>query len=73
MRHYTEGGDPESCDAHGNTCLSEAAAGGDPDAVKLLLGAGAFPNSQGEFGRTPLWRACFMGKEEVITPLLEVG
>jgi hypothetical protein len=28
--------------------------------VELLLSAGVDPNTAGEFGRTPLWRACFM-------------
>lgn len=33
----------------------------------------ANPNSQGEFQRTPLWRACFLGKADVVQPLLEAG
>ncbi len=45
----------DTADAHGNTLLSEAAAGGALGTVKLLLGRGADPNSQGEFMRTPLW------------------
>jgi hypothetical protein len=60
-------------DVHGNTLLSEAAAGGAAAAVALLLRRGAHPNSRGEFGRTPLWRAAFMGKMECVRPLLEGG
>jgi len=69
----TEGADVEAADAHGNTLLSEAAAGGSGSTVKLLLDRGALPNTVGEHGRTPLWRACFMGKEECVRPLLEAG
>ena len=60
-------------DGHGNTLLSEAAAGGAVDAVKLLLGLGADPNTQGEFKRTPLWRAAFLGKTDCVGPLLAGG
>ncbi|KAJ9511922.1 hypothetical protein QJQ45_004491 [Haematococcus lacustris] len=91
-------------DSHGNTLLSEAAAGGacstlqvwtkllllplssevqllaavpawpyDWACLQLLLRLGADPNSRGEFGRTPLWRAAFLGKAEVVLPLLEAG
>ncbi|GFR42367.1 hypothetical protein Agub_g3020, partial [Astrephomene gubernaculifera] len=31
------------------------------------------PNSRGEFGRTPLWRAAFLGQEEAVGALLEGG
>ncbi|KAL6763750.1 hypothetical protein V8C86DRAFT_2489622 [Haematococcus lacustris] len=60
-------------DSHGNTLLSEAAAGGACSTLQLLLRLGADPNSRGEFGRTPLWRAAFLGKAEVVLPLLEAG
>jgi hypothetical protein len=46
-------------DAHGNTVLSEAAAGGAASVCRHLLASGAEPNSQGEFKRTPLWQAAF--------------
>ena len=69
-----QGGDPECSDNHGNTCLSEAAAGGDAATVEFLVSVSRVdPNSKGEFGRTPLWRACFMGKADVIPVLLAAG
>lgn len=52
----------EAEDASGNTGLSEAAAGGSAAAARLLLDLGADPNRRGQYGRTPLWRAAFMGK-----------
>lgn len=63
----------EASDGHGNTLISEAAAGGSSSTVTKLIALGADPNSKGEFGRTPLWRASFLGKSEVIRPLLEGG
>ena len=60
-------------DGHGNTLLSEASAGGAAATVKHLLKMGANPNTQGEFKRTPLWRAAFLGKADCIAPLLEGG
>jgi len=63
----------ETHDAHGNTVLSEAAAGGSLSTVQLLLSKGADPNSRGEFERTPLFRAAFAGNGLVIAPLLEAG
>ncbi|KXZ44826.1 hypothetical protein GPECTOR_61g779 [Gonium pectorale] len=68
------GPDPaETADGHGNTLLSEAAAGGSASTVQMLLKLGVDPNSRGEFGRTPLWRAAFLGKAEVVPLLLEGG
>lgn len=63
----------DTADPHNNTLLSEAAAGGDPETVSFLIKEGANPNLKGEFGRTPLWRACFLGKAEVILDLLRGG
>lgn len=60
-------------DAHGNTILSEGAAGGAAAVCQHLLAAGANPNTQGEFKRTPLWRAAFLGKLQVVVPLLAAG
>ena len=53
-------------DANGNTPMSEAAAGGSADAIRLLVKCGAEPNSKGAFGRTPLYRAAFAGHVEAI-------
>lgn len=44
----------EVADGHGNTLLSEAAAGGSLATVQMLLHKGADPNALGEFKRTPL-------------------
>lgn len=63
----------EWADAHGNTLLSEAAAGGALAVCKYLLDTGANPNTQGEFQRSPLWRAAFLGKQDLVIPLLTAG
>lgn len=63
----------DTLDAHGNSLLSEAAAGGSVETCVVLLKLGADPNSQGAFLRTPLWRAAFLGHQSLITPLLEWG
>jgi len=60
-------------DANGTTALSEAASGGFPEAVKLLLGRRSDPNSRGEFERTPLWRAAYAGHTDTVQVLLEGG
>nr|XP_051686367.1 IQ motif and ankyrin repeat domain-containing protein 1 isoform X2 [Oryctolagus cuniculus] len=60
-------------DRHGNTPLSEAAAGGQPRAIQLLAELGANPNSKGAFGRTPLYRAAFGGHLEAVQLLLRLG
>nr|XP_048310443.1 IQ motif and ankyrin repeat domain-containing protein 1 [Myodes glareolus] len=60
-------------DSHGNTPLSEAAAGGQPLAIQLLAELGASPNSKGAFGRTPLYRAAFGGHLEAVEVLLKLG
>lgn len=63
----------DAADPHGNTLLSEAAAGGAAGTAAMLLQMGADPNSRGEFQRTPLWRAAFLGHAEVVPVLLEGG
>jgi len=63
----------DCADPHGNTLLSEAAAGGHESTVAMLLAKGANPNSQGEFGRTPLWRAAFLGHEAAVRAMLAGG
>ncbi|XP_012867403.1 PREDICTED: dnaJ homolog subfamily A member 4 [Dipodomys ordii] len=60
-------------DSHGNTPLSEAAAGGQPLAIQLLAELGASPNSKGAFGRSPLYRAAFGGHLEAVEVLLKLG
>ncbi|XP_077800606.1 IQ motif and ankyrin repeat domain-containing protein 1 isoform X14 [Macaca mulatta] len=60
-------------DSHGNTPLSEAAAGGQSLAIQLLAELGASPNSKGAFGRTPLYRAAFGGHLAAVEVLLKLG
>ncbi|XP_062593773.1 IQ motif and ankyrin repeat domain-containing protein 1-like [Saccostrea cucullata] len=60
-------------DANDNTPLSEAANGGDPKTIQMLLDKGANPNSQGQFRRTPLYRAAFAGHLEAVQVLLQNG
>ncbi|GMH40537.1 hypothetical protein BSKO_08441 [Bryopsis sp. KO-2023] len=60
----------ETADAHGNTLISE---GGARTTLSILLKFGGNPNSQGEFQRSPLWRASFLGKKECVEALLEAG
>ncbi|KAL4671035.1 hypothetical protein H8959_003744 [Pygathrix nigripes] len=60
-------------DSHGNTPLSEAAAGGQPLAIQLLAELGASPNSKGAFGRTPLYRAAFGGHLAAVEVFLKLG
>ena len=43
-------------DANGNTPLSEAASGGQPDTIKMLIDRGADINTRGQFERTPIYR-----------------
>ncbi|XP_077872645.1 IQ motif and ankyrin repeat domain-containing protein 1 isoform X6 [Ictidomys tridecemlineatus] len=63
----------ECQDSHGNTPLSEAAAGGQAMVIQLLAELGASPNSKGAFGRTPLYRAAFGGHLEAVELLLKLG
>ncbi|XP_050795316.1 IQ motif and ankyrin repeat domain-containing protein 1 isoform X2 [Gopherus flavomarginatus] len=63
----------ECTDANGNTPLSEAAGGGHPSAIKLLIENGANPNCKGGFGRTPLYRAAFGGHTAAVETLLQYG
>ncbi|XP_074980924.1 IQ motif and ankyrin repeat domain-containing protein 1 isoform X3 [Caretta caretta] len=63
----------ECTDSNGNTPLSEAAGGGHPNAVKLLIENGANPNCKGAFGRTPLYRAAFGGHMAAVETLLQYG
>ncbi|XP_042638946.1 IQ motif and ankyrin repeat domain-containing protein 1 [Orycteropus afer afer] len=60
-------------DSSGNTPLSEAAAGGQLQAIQLLAEQGACPNSKGAFGRTPLYRAAFGGHLAAVEVLLKLG
>ncbi|XP_060099008.1 IQ motif and ankyrin repeat domain-containing protein 1 [Heteronotia binoei] len=63
----------ECTDANGNTPLSEAAGGGHPLAIKMLIENGANLNSRGAFNRTPLYRAAFGGHLAAVEILLQHG
>ena len=61
----------ECVDPHGNTPLSEAGAGGQQSTIQLLLELGADPNSKGQYGRTPLYRAAFGGYLEAVKVMFD--
>jgi hypothetical protein len=54
-------------------CCQRRQPGGAHKVCALLLARGADPNSRGEFQRTPLWRASFLGHASLIKPLLQAG
>ena len=62
----------ECMDPNNNTPLSEAGAGGHCSTVQLLLELGANPNSKGQYGRTPLYRAAFGGYLEAVKVMCAV-
>ena len=53
--------------------LARAAEGGDLDAVKMLLAAGADVNAAGAYGKTPLIAAAAQGHAGIVRLLLERG
>ncbi|XP_071117230.1 IQ motif and ankyrin repeat domain-containing protein 1-like isoform X1 [Haliotis cracherodii] len=63
----------ECADANDNSALSEAANGGCADTLCLLLEHGANPNTQGQFLRTPLYRAAFAGHLDACQVLMQHG
>lgn len=73
MAHSDGAMQVDTTDGHGNTLLSEAAAGGSMETCCMLLALGADPNSQGAFQRTPLWRAAFLGHTALVKKLMEHG
>lgn len=60
-------------DGRGHTSVSEAAAQGHEDILRLLLAEGANPNALNDSGRSGLWRACYNGHIGTLTLLLEAG
>ncbi|CAE8689032.1 unnamed protein product [Polarella glacialis] len=73
LTFVSDGWPIDTADAYGTTLLSEAAAGGSPDAIQVLLGSGADANTQGRNKRTPLWRASNAGYTECVQLLLRAG
>ena len=64
----------ESEDTHRHTALSEAACQGHNELIAWLINdLGADPNTKNDAGRSPLWRAAFMGHTETVQALLESG
>eukprot|EP00931_Biecheleriopsis_adriatica_P074023 TRINITY_DN48209_c0_g1_i1.p1 TRINITY_DN48209_c0_g1~~TRINITY_DN48209_c0_g1_i1.p1 ORF type:complete len:694 (+),score=237.02 TRINITY_DN48209_c0_g1_i1:76-2157(+) len=73
LKMFEEGIEPDMCDDHGTTLLSEACASGAQEVVDVLLGEGCDPNSVGRYRRTPLWRAAYGGNHGLIRILLRAG
>ena len=64
----------DEVDGRGYTALISASQYGRVDVVNVLLGQGhANVNKAGKDGKTPLYWACYGGKEEVVKVLLEAG
>jgi cytohesin len=57
----------------GQTALGYVARADRPELVSLLLDAGAYPDARDERGVTPLIRAAYGGKAEIIRRLLAAG
>lgn len=60
-------------DGRGHTSISEAAAQGHENVIRLLLAEGANPNAINDTGRSALWRACYNGHMGAVTILLQAG
>lgn len=60
-------------DGRGHTSISEAAAQGHEDVIRLLLTEGANPNALNDSNRSAIWRACYNGHVGALTLLLEAG
>jgi len=67
LKTLVVGGEVNVKDRHGATPLMYAAAVGNPDAVKILLAAGADPKTKNAFDATPLiWAAASMEKVRLL-------
>mmetsp|Transcript_17689 Transcript_17689/g.40998 ORF Transcript_17689/g.40998 Transcript_17689/m.40998 type:complete len:558 (-) Transcript_17689:67-1740(-) len=69
------GADPYAVDGRGASALSEAAVEGHAAIARMLLNEHKLtnPNEQNHEGRTPLHRAAFQSRLEMISLLLEAG
>ncbi|QHY96052.1 Ankyrin repeats (3 copies) [Streptomyces sp. S4.7] len=70
------GGAPaQTCDSEGSTPLYAAAVHGDADSVRLLLAAGALPDTESGDGTegTPLCGAACWGHSDAVRELLAYG
>lgn len=60
-------------DYYGNTALMKAAEHGEAETVKLLIAAGADVNAKTDDGRTALWFAGVMGRNDIYDILKTAG
>lgn len=67
------GTDRSRTDGRGHTSISEAAAQGHEDLIRMLLAEGANPNTLNDSGRSALWRSCYNGHVGALKVLLEAG
>ncbi|TXL86916.1 ankyrin repeat domain-containing protein [Streptomyces sp. IB2014 016-6] len=70
-----EGAPAQTCDSEGSTPLYAAAVHGDADSVRLLLAAGALPDTESGDGTegTPLCGAACWGHSDAVRELLAYG
>ncbi len=76
-KELADGADPNLGDDAGFTPLQASVQGGHPDALTLLLGAGADPNHVDRYGNGALWTAVLSAplavRVEIIRILLKAG
>ena len=59
--------------AHGDDLVMHAVRSYAPTSLQLVLALGAQPSHQDRYGATPLHRAVFMGRQDIVTILLRAG
>ncbi|XP_043934698.1 ankyrin repeat and SOCS box protein 14 isoform X3 [Protopterus annectens] len=70
--HIPPGADAKSQAADGASVMFEAAAGGNPDALTLLLDYGADANVSNHSGHLPIHRAAYRGHYQALAQLISV-